>query len=40
MADFVIDNSMVMAWCFDDEDNKYADEVLAGLESSEAVVPF
>jgi len=39
MADFVIDNSVVMAWCFADEDNKYADKVLASLESSEAVVP-
>jgi len=39
MADFVIDNSVVMAWCFADEDSSYADEVLASLVSTEAVAP-
>jgi len=39
MADFIIDNSVVMAWCFADEESAYADEVLDGLESSEAIVP-
>lgn len=36
---FVIDNSVVMAWCFEDEANAYADSVLESLESAEAVVP-
>ena len=39
MADFIIDKSVVMAWCFADEDTTYADEVLASLESSEAIAP-
>ncbi|WP_456387731.1 type II toxin-antitoxin system VapC family toxin [Desulfolithobacter sp.] len=39
MADFVIDNSVVMAWCFMDEESSYADVVLTSLESAEAVVP-
>lgn len=39
MADFVIDNSIVMSWCFADEDNGYADLVLSRLESQEACVP-
>lgn len=36
---FVIDNSIVMAWCFSDEANKYADIVLDSLERHEALVP-
>ena len=36
---FVIDNSVVMAWCFEDEVSKYADFVLDSLEFSEALVP-
>ncbi len=39
MADFVIDNSIVMSWCFADEENGYADLVLSRLESQEACVP-
>ncbi len=39
MADFVVDNSVVMSWCFADEESTYADEVLAKLESLEALVP-
>ena len=39
MADFVIDNSVVMAWCFVEEESEYADAVLASLESAEAIVP-
>lgn len=39
MADFVIDNSVVMAWCFADEEDEYADDVLASLESAEAIAP-
>jgi predicted nucleic acid-binding protein len=35
----VIDNSVVMSWCFKDESNKYADIVLNSLQKSNAVVP-
>ena len=36
---FVIDNSIVMTWCFIDEVNQYADAVLEKLAEAEAVVP-
>ena len=36
---FVIDNSVVMAWCFADEADAYADAVLESLEHGEALVP-
>ena len=36
---FVIDNSVVMIWCFKDETNKYADAILDSLELSTAYVP-
>ena len=36
---FVVDNSVVMSWCFKDETNKYADTVLDRLTESAAVVP-
>ena len=36
---FVIDNSVVMTWCFKDEKNQYADSVLDSLELSTAFVP-
>ena len=36
---FVIDNSVVMAWCFEDETSQYADTVLDKLEVSTAIVP-
>ncbi len=39
MADFVIDNSVVMAWCFDDENSNYCDDVLESLASAEAIAP-
>lgn len=39
MADFVVDNSVVMAWCFADEVGDYADRVLGKLESAEVLVP-
>jgi predicted nucleic acid-binding protein len=39
MADFVVDNSIVMAWCFADEENPYADRVLDALENQTAAVP-
>jgi predicted nucleic acid-binding protein len=37
---FVIDNSVVMSWCFQDETNRYADAVLDRLSESTAVVPY
>lgn len=36
---FVVDNSVVMSWCFKDETNKYADTILDRLTESAAVVP-
>jgi len=36
---FVIDNSVVMSWCFRDETNQYADAVLDRLSESTAFVP-
>lgn len=36
---FVIDNSVVMSWCFADEANEYADAVLDLLKHTSAVVP-
>jgi predicted nucleic acid-binding protein len=36
---FVIDNSIVMSWCFEDEENSYAEAVLESLETGRAFVP-
>lgn len=36
---FVVDNSVVMSWCFKDETNNYADTILDRLTESVAVVP-
>ena len=36
---FVIDNSIVMTWCFIDEASQYADAVLEKLTEAEALVP-
>ena len=36
---FVVDNSVVMSWCFKDETNNYADTVLDRLTEEAAVVP-
>jgi hypothetical protein len=38
-ARFVVDNSVVMSWCFEDEGNGYAEAVLESLEDREAFVP-
>jgi len=35
----VLDNSVVMAWCFEDESNQYADKVLDSLQDVRAIVP-
>ncbi len=37
--DLVIDNSVVMAWCFQDEVGHEADSILDGLEQGKAFVP-
>ena len=39
MSRFVLDCSVTMAWCFDDEADGYADAVLDGLVDGTAVVP-
>jgi predicted nucleic acid-binding protein len=36
---FVVDNSVVMSWCFKDETNNYADAILETLTEAAAVVP-
>ena len=38
-ARFVVDNSVVMGWCFESEGNRYAETVLESLEAGEALVP-
>ena len=35
----VIDNSVVMSWCFVDEANQYCDDVLESLKYVRAIVP-
>ena len=36
---FVIDNSVVMAWCFDDKTSQYTEAILDSLEVFTAFVP-
>ena len=36
---FVVDNSVVMAWCFEDEASPYTEGVLDRLQETAAVVP-
>jgi predicted nucleic acid-binding protein len=36
---FVLDNSIVLAWCFEDEASPSTDHVLAALEDDVALVP-
>jgi len=36
---FVLDASVALSWCFEDEGGDYADDVLTALEAGEAVVP-
>ncbi len=38
-SDFVIDNSVVMSWCFQDEASRSADFILDRLEEATAFVP-
>ncbi len=39
LYDFVLDCSMTMAWCFEDESNEYTDTILEILKKSTAIVP-
>ncbi len=39
MSGFVVDNSVVMSWAFDDETSEYADAVLDSLAENCAFVP-
>lgn len=39
MKQFVVDNSVVMAWAFDDEDHEYSDRILMSLQNARAFVP-
>ena len=39
MDRFVLDNSIVMAWCFEDESDSFADAVLEQLQTKTAIVP-
>lgn len=39
MNRFVLDSSVALAWCFEDETSAAADRVLDLLESAEAIVP-
>jgi len=39
MPRFVLDNSVVVSWCFEDEYDDYGEAVLDSLDEGEAVVP-
>lgn len=39
MTAFVMDCSVTMAWCFEDESDRYSNSILAALEKGEAHVP-
>jgi len=39
MDRFVLDNSVIMAWCFEDESNDYSERMLSALISSAGLVP-
>ncbi len=39
MKRFVLDCSVTMAWCFEDESNKYTEVVLDQLSDGEGIVP-
>lgn len=39
LYEFVLDCSITMAWCFEDESNEYTDSILDTLRHSTAVVP-
>lgn len=37
--DFVLDCSVTMTWCFEDEKNDFSDEILERLKNEKAIVP-
>src|SRR5580704_15092527 len=39
MPELVIDNSIMVAWCFPDEKSSYANRVLRSLATDTAIVP-
>ncbi len=39
MSDFIIDASVALSWCFEDESDSYTDSVIDAFRSSQAVVP-
>ena len=39
MASFILDTSVTMSWCFNDEANPYADAVLNSLSEQAALAP-
>lgn len=39
MSSFVLDTSVTMAWCFDDESSSYTDAVLGQLAENTALAP-
>lgn len=39
MTRFVLDSSVTMAWCFEDEQQEYADRLLDALHHTRALVP-
>lgn len=39
LYDFVLDCSLTMAWCFEDESSDYTDNVLENLNEATAIVP-
>lgn len=40
MSRFVLDASITMTWCYEDEEDPYATSALMALETSQAVVPW
>jgi hypothetical protein len=39
LYDFVLDCSITMAWCFEDESSEYTDTILESLKEATALVP-
>ena len=40
MSRFVVDASVTMSWCYENEDDPYATSALRALQTSQAVVPW
>jgi predicted nucleic acid-binding protein len=39
VSDFVLDASVTLSWCFEDEGDSYTDSVIDAFRTSQAVVP-